>query len=179
MKGDFTRETFDPANAFTRVLMQQGRVQLDADWNEQAAIFTYALRSFTKDLLGPWAGPTDELGFKIELVDGGNNDLTIGTGVYYVDGIRLFNAEEARYSTQVNAVETTEATRERQEALFEPNHNYLVYLDVWERHVSAVEHPSIREAALLGPAPAPGARLVWRVRSAELKIPPTRRRGRR
>ena len=38
MKGDYSRDTFDPAKHFTRVLMQQGRVQLDADWNEQAAL---------------------------------------------------------------------------------------------------------------------------------------------
>ena len=31
MKGDFTRNTFDPRKHFARVLMQQGRVQLDAD----------------------------------------------------------------------------------------------------------------------------------------------------
>ena len=31
MKGDFTRDTFDPAKHFSRVLMQQGRVTLDAD----------------------------------------------------------------------------------------------------------------------------------------------------
>jgi hypothetical protein len=33
MKGDFTRNTFVPSKSFSRVLMQQGRVQLDADWN--------------------------------------------------------------------------------------------------------------------------------------------------
>ena len=38
MKGDFTRDTFDPRNNYTSVLMQQGRAQVDADWNEQAAI---------------------------------------------------------------------------------------------------------------------------------------------
>ena len=35
-RGDFTRDTFNPLKHFSRVLMQQGRVQLDADWNEQA-----------------------------------------------------------------------------------------------------------------------------------------------
>src|SRR5665213_1393102 len=39
MKGDFTRDTFEPGPAeFYRVMIQQGRVQLDADWNEQIAI---------------------------------------------------------------------------------------------------------------------------------------------
>jgi hypothetical protein len=35
VKGDFSRDTFDAAKHYTAVLMQQSRVQLDADWNEQ------------------------------------------------------------------------------------------------------------------------------------------------
>ena len=38
MKADLTRDTFHPLKHYSRVLMQQGRVQLDADMNEQAAI---------------------------------------------------------------------------------------------------------------------------------------------
>ena len=37
-RGDFSRDTFDPSKHFLRVLMQQGRVSLDADWNEQTDI---------------------------------------------------------------------------------------------------------------------------------------------
>ena len=40
MRGDFSRDTFDPVKHFSRVLQQQGRVQLDADWNEQTAILS-------------------------------------------------------------------------------------------------------------------------------------------
>ena len=38
MKGDFTRLTFAPAKHYSSVRQQQGRVQLDADWNEQVDI---------------------------------------------------------------------------------------------------------------------------------------------
>src|SRR5438045_2745266 len=38
MKGDFSRSTFNPGKHYTSVRMQQGRVQTDADWNEQANI---------------------------------------------------------------------------------------------------------------------------------------------
>ena len=65
MKGDFTRDTFDPHNHFSRVLMQQGRVQLDADSNEQTAILLHYMRTLAKDILGPHAGPADGMGFKI------------------------------------------------------------------------------------------------------------------
>jgi len=38
MKGDFSRNTFRPGSHYSGVLMQQGRVLLDSDWNEQVAI---------------------------------------------------------------------------------------------------------------------------------------------
>ena len=38
MQGDFTRLTFDRSKHYSSVLKQQGRVALDADWNEQVAI---------------------------------------------------------------------------------------------------------------------------------------------
>lgn len=65
MKGDFTRETYDPAKHYRRVLMQQGRVQLDADWNEQTEIVLHYLRVLTRDVIGPDAGPADDCGFEI------------------------------------------------------------------------------------------------------------------
>ncbi len=45
MKGDFTRFTFNANKHYNRVLKQQGRVDLDADWNEAADIRTYLDRT--------------------------------------------------------------------------------------------------------------------------------------
>lgn len=93
MKGDFTRDTFDPRNHFTRVLTQQGRVQLDADNNEQVAILWHYLRTLAADLIGPRGGPNANVGFEITL-DRDNDtvtDLKIGPGRYYVDGILCEN----------------------------------------------------------------------------------------
>jgi LysM repeat protein len=42
--------------------------------------------------------------------------------------------------------------------------NFLVYLDVWERHITAIEDPDIREVALGGPDTAARARVVWQVK---------------
>ena len=52
MKGDFSRDTFDSKKHYNRVLMQQGRVQADADWNEQQAITAYREETATKDIIG-------------------------------------------------------------------------------------------------------------------------------
>lgn len=86
MKADLTRNSFDPWKHFTRVIMQQGRVQLDADWNEQAAILLKYLQALTADLIGPHGGPSGDIGFQI--ADGNiSNDFAISPGHYYVDGI--------------------------------------------------------------------------------------------
>ena len=65
MKADLTRDTFHPRKHYTRVLTQQGRVQLDADANEQAAILLRYLRTLAADLIGPAGGPENNLGFGI------------------------------------------------------------------------------------------------------------------
>src|SRR5213082_464025 len=92
MKADLTRNTFHPFRHFSRVLMQQGRVQLDADWNEQASIFLHYLRALAVDLIGPHGGPADRLGFKITpRVQTDRRSLEIGFGRYYVDGILCEN----------------------------------------------------------------------------------------
>jgi hypothetical protein len=88
MKADLTRCTFYPLKHFTRVLMQQGRVQLDADWNEQTAILLHYLRSLAADLIGQHGGPDD--GFAISQLTAPlpvAGDFAIDAGHYYVDGI--------------------------------------------------------------------------------------------
>ena len=63
MKGDFTRDSFDERKQYSQVLLQQGRVQLDADWNEAAAIAAHRDERALRDLIGA-SGSPDE-GFQI------------------------------------------------------------------------------------------------------------------
>jgi hypothetical protein len=176
MKGDFTRDSFDPVKNFTRVMMQQGRPQLDADWNEQVSIFLNSWRNFISDLVGPHAGPERNCGFgilaegeKAEMTDEererlqslqGRGDFLIGRGVYYVDGLRCCNPEHVTYCTQL-ALPGGE--------LENNGRPYLIYLDVWERHISDLEDSSIREVALPRADTCTRAKLVWQVRSFELE----------
>jgi hypothetical protein len=89
MKADLTRDTFHPLKHFARVLVQQGRVQLDADMNEQAAILLRYLQTLAGDLIGPAGGPAQKLGFAINPLPGNPNpvDVQIGFGNYYVNGV--------------------------------------------------------------------------------------------
>ncbi len=151
MKGDFSRITFDPADRFTRVLLQQGRVQLDADFNEQTDIFWHHLRALVVDLAGPWFGPGPRPGFEIQ---GGTYGFEVGGGLYFVEGVRC--------ETEPFTWEWPEQPPEVRQAV--QGDSFLVYLEASERHVSWAEAPAIREVALGGADTSSRARLVWAVR---------------
>ncbi|MDI3560171.1 DUF6519 domain-containing protein [Bradyrhizobium sp. Arg816] len=161
MKGDFTRDSFNAAKQFSRVLMQQGRVTLDADVNEQTAILLRTIRLLARDLIGPFATPRDGGGFK--LMPGGDGGFIISAGRYWVDGILVENPINCGYFDQPNwpipADDLLAAEiKSRKQGFF------WIYLDVWERLITAVEDPSIREVALGGPDTAARSKVVWQVR---------------
>ncbi|MFE0516696.1 DUF6519 domain-containing protein, partial [Streptomyces sp. NPDC058964] len=102
MHADLSRATFRPERHYSAVIAQQGRVQLDADLNEQAAIELHRTRTLAADLIGRHGGPRDATGFRIEYV-GGKHDidtLYIHGGRYYVDGI-LCDADRPAPGTPV------------------------------------------------------------------------------
>ena len=67
MKGDFSRQTFDAKKHYSAVLMQQGRVQVDADWNEQQAINQHHQETEATDVIGKCGVPETKGGFAISL----------------------------------------------------------------------------------------------------------------
>ena len=182
MRGDFSRDSFDPSQHFSRVLAQQGRVQLDADINEQTSILLHYLRTLATDLIGPYGGPEAAAGFEILLQQDSNaklTDLTVGPGRYYVDGILCENgpppAARARPTPRDAEAEVVQLTPRGTSYFHQPDlpapdklldPPFLVYLDVWERHLTAVEQPAIREPALglNGPDTTTRTQIVWQIR---------------
>jgi hypothetical protein len=173
MHGDFSRWSFDPSRHFSSVLFQQGRVQLDADINEQAAILLHFMRTLAADLIGPYGGPAPEPGFKIAPMqrNGKLEDLAIGIGRYYVSGMLCEAQAPAdakpgepplRYLLQYALPRNSTTALEEQELPL------LVYLDVWERLITAAEAPDIRDPALgaNGPDTAARRQVVWQVRTS-------------
>ncbi len=162
MKGDFTRDTFDSFRHFSRVLMQQGRVQLDADFNEQAAILLHYLRTLATDLIGPYGGPEgNNLGFNISFLPNDGGNFTIGKGRYYVDGILCENDQDLKYLEQKYLKYLTT----NQNKLLPANPGtYYAYLDVWERHITHGQTDGIREVALGGLDTCSRAQVVWQVK---------------
>lgn len=106
MHADLSRWTFDAGQAYRAVLLQQGRVMLDADINEQAGITAYHDEARAADLVGRSGGPAadssatgvDALGpFAVVGPDGtvpqnasapvAWGKLQVTPGRYYVDGV--------------------------------------------------------------------------------------------
>src|SRR5690242_10221282 len=86
MMGDISRNTFDPRKHYAGVLQQQGRVQVDADWNEQVAIQHHRTETETRDVIGRCGAPENGGGFKIDKTPD-QQDVTISPGRFYVDGV--------------------------------------------------------------------------------------------
>ena len=176
MQGDFTRVTFDPRQGYRSVLLQQGRVMLDADFNEQVDITAHHDEIRTRDLIGPAGGPADGAGFAIvdaagaQPVDTPWDGLRITSGDYYVDGVLCEAAEppDVGGSTPSGWAMSDQPFLPagiEDPALAEPADSRCgLYLDVWTHHVTADEEPSLRESALGGPDTTSRARTVWQVR---------------
>jgi hypothetical protein len=241
MRADLTRSTFRPEKHYSGVRMQQGRVQLDADWNEHVDIGTHLDSTTRTDVIGRCGAPQGNAGFGIEVAPGGG-DLLVSAGRMYVDGI-LCEADSSPIA--VSAVDTGKATLgalgadgrelragdwiafsatgvgpfvtklattgpaartvtldaaheltagdvaaltgagsvvarrvtsyltqpqlpDPEAALDQGDGPYVVYLDVWQRHVTALEDGDIREVALGGADTATRTQTVAQVKVARL-----------
>ncbi len=160
-KSDFTRDSFDPFKHLSRVMMQQGRVQLDADWNEWTDILLHYLRTLAVDVIGSFGGPSTGSGFQITSSQE-SGDFKISPGHYYVDGILIEAENEQVYKHQPYYPQPSELPTTGEAFL-------LVYLDAWELQISFVQDDSIREVALgvNGPDTATRALVVWQVKTLD------------
>jgi hypothetical protein len=170
MHADVTRTTFEPALRYTRVLMQQGRVQLDADFNEQVAMLLHAFRSFARHVVGPHGGPQGDAGFEItpQESSGKLRDLGIGVGCYYVDGLLCENRQAAGDDEAPSYFHQPDLALDP-ECDEVPDFPFLVYLDAYEQHVPVPADPFIREVALGQADTATRAKLIWQVRTYPLQ----------
>lgn len=162
MKGDFSRQTFRRIRHYSGVLMQQGRVQLDSDWNEQQAINRHRVETEAVDVVGPTGTPRDRPGFGITPQGG---DLLVGAGRYYVDGLLCENEQDVLFSAQEDVRLVSGSL------LPVPAGLYVAYLEAWERHVTAHEDGGIREIALGGPDTSTRSRTVWQVKLLRVADP--------
>ena len=156
MKGDFTRLTFAREKHYSSVRMQQGRVQLDADWNEQLDIAAHRVEAETVDVVG--ATGASGSGFNLSFQSG---DLVLAAGRCYVDGILCENEQPC---LTIGPAQGTLLVQPDGPTIQTPvPGSYVVYLDVWQRHLTAVDDPSILETAIDAQT-ATRTKTVWQAR---------------
>ncbi|HLM55860.1 MAG TPA: DUF6519 domain-containing protein [Pyrinomonadaceae bacterium] len=247
MKGDFSRLTFDRRKRYSGVLMQQGRVQTDADWNEQLEIQHRRTEMEARDVIGLCGVPKETGGFEIQALDSPAPltpfDLSVSDGRIYVDGLLCESDASKVALSSLQGMQGTAATLDvdgrplrpgqwvtvsgddganstrlivyvdeglgvltfdanlpnyqdsdhpylkrvttyltqpdlaspefaeppdpdapvQLPSLKLPEGHYLAYLRVFERHVTALDDPLIREKALGGPDTTTRIKNVWQL----------------
>jgi hypothetical protein len=173
MPGDYTRVTFDPFDDHLGVLMQQGRVMLDADFNELVGIIDRRFRAETIDIIGRCIVPRETPdGFRIQFVAG---VLSIGRGRLYAHGLLAENhgrppiefdpiLAEPRGTLPVPYLEQPYLPNASEVSpLPDGAGPHLVYADVWQREVTHLEEPDLVEKAV-GVDTATRLQTVWQVK---------------
>ncbi|HEY0762265.1 MAG TPA: DUF6519 domain-containing protein [Pyrinomonadaceae bacterium] len=174
MPGDYSRRLFRRGKHYSGVLMQQGRVQLDADFNEQLDIGLYRTETEAIDVIGRCGVPRHNGGF---LIGAGpnNQDLTISAGRIYVDGLLCELESGSSYVTQPHLPNPDNTSPVTSPPASPPNRRlslqdgrYIVYLDAWQQERSALDDPLIREVALGGPDTTARLQNIWQVKLLRL-----------
>ncbi|PTR05774.1 parallel beta helix pectate lyase-like protein [Nitrosospira sp. Nsp5] len=169
MTFDSSRFTFDAWRDFLGVVMQQGRVQLDSDWNELVVQFLRRMQAGSLDTMGPAIVPRETPeGFLISVVGG---TLKIGVGRMYVDGLLAENHGGGAKTWDPRLTElkggavdyTAQPYYPEPLALPPAGSAYLVYLDVWQREVTYLQYPELVEKAV-GIDTTGRLQTVWQVR---------------
>jgi Family of unknown function (DUF6519)/Right handed beta helix region len=163
MSADISRVRFDPLRDFAGVVLQQGRLLLDADFNELVALLDRRLRAETCDLtsFGPdpdhagvaWVPRQTPDAFRVELNGG---VLTIGRGRMYVDGLLAENhgIEPFGFDTLLSERRGTVDTPYLEQPYWNTPADLptdgtgLAFLDVWQREVTHLEDPDLVEIAV-------------------------------
>ena len=177
MAFDISRFNFNPGNDYLGVVMQQGRVHLDSDWNELVAELTRRIHAGALDVVGLSGAPsTTPYAFQLAVTPpdpNGNVHVTIGVGRIYVDGILAENhgsvvlsQSESILVDSTGAAAPTDYTNQpyvRGVTLPAGNAIYLAYLDVWRRDVGSLQDPDLVDQAV-GVDTTGRLQTVWQVK---------------
>jgi Family of unknown function (DUF6519) len=161
MTADISRHSLRPAQNFTGVVRQQGRLPIDADETESDDIAALMLRQMVAETICSRGSPDD--GFMISGVTLANGllDFAIAPGSFYLGGTRLASSGHS-WSAQPDWL--TISLADRAFALppaNAPRHD-LVWLGGWEQTITATEDGELLEPALGGPDTSARRRTMWR-----------------
>lgn len=187
MSKDLSRDNFNPLNDYFGVVMQQGRVQIDADWNTMVSQFKRHMQAESLDTFGPGVVPRETAdGF---LISGAAGAIEIGPGRIYVDGILAENHTAAlKWDARLAEVSGTAklsgadvdaaptgltGTTAYNDQPYYPNppdlpvdEPYLVYVDIWQRDITYLQDATLIDAAV-GVDTTARDQTVWQVKFLE------------
>lgn len=175
MSGDYTRVRYSAQSGYIGVLEQQGRVRLDADGNEQVESMDRRRRAESIDTIGHGVVPlTTKDGFLIQQPTAGQ--WTIGAGRAYVDGILVDcwgDGGSQAFQPDLGELRSPNPLPFAQQPFYyspsfplpPANASSIVYLDVWEREVTALEDPGLIDPALEGIDTTTRLQAAWQVKA--------------
>jgi hypothetical protein len=182
---DNSRYIFNSFNNYSSVVMPQGRVQLDADWNEWLSEIARRIQAGTLDTMGRAVYPLTTL--NAFYISGSSNPsaITIGLGRMYVDGLLAENHGALSASTPWDpALAELSGSPQPAPTSVGPTPNdtpytsqpylpgaalppgtgpYLFYLDVWTRAVTWLQDSALVDKAV-GVDTSGRLQTVWQVR---------------
>jgi hypothetical protein len=151
MKTQMSRDIFDALKRYSGVYQQMGRMLTDSDWNELADIVRHRLNDALFDLIGSGTPRGRGLMAIVENPDG-TRTYSLKWGYACVDGViaQVRPDPEAALNDPMGvALEYAhQADFPSPPAL--PVGNHTLYLDVWERAVTALEDAELRDPGLHG-----------------------------
>jgi hypothetical protein len=142
MKTQISRASFDSAADYSGVYQQMGRMITDADWNELTELIKFQMMDTMQDVIG---SGTPRARAMVKEISPGNFQLHWGH--VYVDGIR---ARVIPHEKSANPQFNFSLQRDFPAALILAAGEYRLYVDLWERSVSALENPQLLDPGLHG-----------------------------
>lgn len=157
MKGDFSKLTFNPADNFSGVLHQQGRVLLDVDWNASTQIENYWQMTMGQDAIGPNVAGVPAAfpnSFKVTQAasDGTNVTITLKPGRVWADGIPVYIPGTTDINLRAEYLGPPIQTPKATVSSIANGVRDAVVLEVWEEAFNGFQDPlNLIEPALGGP----------------------------
>jgi len=151
MKTQISNSTFDILKRYSGVYQQMGRPLTDADWNEMPDITKYRLADALSDVIGSGTPRGRGIVRIIEQPDG-SQTFDLRWGYVYVDGIiaQVRPDPAATLSDPLGLALEYEHQADFPQAPAQPAGDHTLYVDVWERAVTALEDSKLRDPGLHG-----------------------------
>jgi hypothetical protein len=194
MSFDNSRYNYDHWKLYAGVVMEQGRVQTDSDWNEWLAGLTRRIDAGSFDTFGHAVYPlTTPNAFKIDASSSSSgNSILIGLGRMYVDGMLVENLGIERAAawdsalaemsntpqpqpsapqplTSENSIDYTYQPFNNQQSVPKTSGVFMAYLDVWRRAITYIQDSGLIDNAI-GVDTTGRLQTVWRVNLLPLPV---------